>query len=132
VAPVQVARASRALALGALLALALGASGCATKVPTRYAWGGYEDVIYAAWAKPGTLPPDAQLDLLQKDREAARAANQKLPPGWHAHVGYLYHAMGRADLAREELLAEKTEFPESATFVDRLLSNMSRPAEKTP
>jgi hypothetical protein len=124
--------AGRALALAAALGLALAASGCATKVPTRYAWGGYEDLMYTAWAKPGTLPPEAQMDLLQKDREAARAANQKLPPGWHAHVGYLYFQTGRADLAREELLAEKTEFPESATFVERLLANMSRPAEKKP
>lgn len=113
------------LRLPAALALALLAGGCATAPPSRYAWGSYEDLIYVAAAKPGTLPPEAQLQQLEHDREAARATHQRLPPGWHAHLSYLYYQTGRADLAREELLAEKTEFPEAVTFVDRLLANLA-------
>ena len=98
--------------------------GCAAP-PTRYAWGSYEDQIYVAYSKPGALTPEMQADQLQKDREAARAANQKLPPGWHAHFAHVYYQMGRADLALEELAAEKTAFPEATTFVDRLSSNIA-------
>ena len=118
--------------LGLVATLALLAAGCATPAPNRYAWGSYEDLIYVAAVKPGTLPPEAQIEQLEKDRLAARATHQRLPPGWHAHVGYLYYQTGRADLAREELLAEKTEFPEAATFVDRLLANLAGGGAKAP
>ena len=128
-AAVAVNRASRA-ALAALLALL--AAGCVTQPPSRYAWGSYEDLIYVTQAKPGVLPPEAQIEQLEKDRLAARATQQRLPPGWHAHLSYLYFQTGRADLAREELLAEKTEFPESATFVDRLLANLAGGGAKSP
>lgn len=112
------------LALALALALALGATGCVTAPPTRYAWGSYEELIYVSEAKPGTLPPEAQVAQMQKDREVARGANQKLPPGWHAQLSYLYYELGRVELAREELLAEKSEFPESTVLVDRLIANL--------
>ena len=118
--------------LALVAALALLAAGCATKQPSRYAWGSYESTIYVAGTKPGTLPPEAQVEQLEKDRLDARATHQRLPPGWHAHLGYLYYQTGRADLAREELLAEKTEFPEAATFVDRLLANLAGRSAKSP
>ena len=114
-------------AVRSLLAFAIAAwaSGCVTAPPSRYAWGSYEELMYVAAAKPGTLPPEAQVEQMQKDRQTARGANQKLPPGWHAQLSYLYYQLGRVDLAREELLAEKSEFPESTVLVDRLLGNLS-------
>lgn len=106
-------------------------SACVTQ-QARYAWGSYEDLMYVAYIKPGTLTLEAQVEKLEADRVAARAANKPLPPGWHAHLGYVYFQMGRADLARDELTAEKSTFPESGTFVDRLLANMAGPATKSP
>jgi hypothetical protein len=104
-------------------ALALNA-GCATAPQTLYAWGSYEDLIYAVHAKPGALSPETQADMMEKDRQAANAGNRRLPPGWHAHLAALYAQTGRADLAHQELLAEKSAFPESAVLVDRLLANL--------
>ena len=49
-----------------------------------------------------------------------------MPPGWHAHLGYLYYRLGKADQARQEFQTEKAEFPESAVFMNRLLSNLDR------
>jgi curli biogenesis system outer membrane secretion channel CsgG len=99
--------------------------GCAT--PTRYDWGSYEDLIYASYMKPGAMGPDAQANVLEEERLALGATNQQLPPGWHAQLGYLYFRAGRIDLAEKELLAEKSAYPESARFVDRLLQNLSAP-----
>jgi hypothetical protein len=97
--------------------------------PTKYAWGSYEDQIYVTHVKPGTMPPQAQADQFEKDRIAAQAANKPLPPGWHAQLSFVYFQLGQADLARQELLAEKQAFPESSTLVDKLLSNMARSAK---
>jgi hypothetical protein len=111
-------RAALALGIAALLA------GCASAPQSRYAWGSYEDLIYTVQARPGTLSPQAQADQMEKDRQSANAAQHRLPPGWHAQLAYVYAQSGKLDLARQELQAEKAEFPEATTLVDRLLANL--------
>jgi hypothetical protein len=101
-------------------------AGCSQKPPSRYAWGSYEDLIYLSYAAPGKLTPEMQVQRLEKDLLTAQAANKPMPPGWHAHLGYLYVRTGRLDLAEQQLLAEKAAFPESSVFVDRLLTNLQR------
>ena len=112
----------------ALCCLAMGLVGCTTTNKSLYAWGHYEDLIYVAGTKPGSVSPEAQTDQLEKDRALADAARRPLPPGWRMHLASLYAESGRADLAERELLAEKQAFPESATLVDRLLANLRRTA----
>lgn len=103
-------------------------AGCSVNTPrTLYTWGSYEDLIYATYASPGKMPPEQQVEILEKDYQQARAANRRMPPGWHAHLGYLYYQLGKTDPARQELLTEKAEFPESGVFMDRLLANLERP-----
>ena len=112
-------------ALIGLPALAVLA-GCAT-APSTYSWGSYEEVIYASYVSRSDVPAEKQVELLEKDYQVARSENRRLPPGWHAHLGYLYYEMGKADQARQELLTEKAEFPESTVFVNRLLANVKKP-----
>lgn len=100
-------------------------SACATQ-STLYTWGSYEDLIYVSYAEPGKLPPEAQVEKLEQDFQKARATNHRMPPGWHAHLGTLYYSLGKADQAQQEFRTEKSEFPESAVFVDRLISNLGK------
>jgi hypothetical protein len=109
-----------------LACTALAMAACVTTPRSLYAWGNYEDLIYAASVKPGSLTPEAQADQLEKDRQIAQAAGKRLPPGWRAHLAAVYAQSGRTDLAEQELLAEKAAFPESATLVDRLLANLRK------
>ncbi|HEX9474145.1 MAG TPA: DUF4810 domain-containing protein [Steroidobacteraceae bacterium] len=109
----------------AAFAAALLLGGCATQ--TRlYSWGSYEELIYSAYSNPGNMPAERQVETLEQDFQRARAANQRLPPGWHAHLGFLYYELGKQDQARQELQTEKAEFPESTVFVDRLLANLAK------
>lgn len=105
---------------------ALSLAACVTAPRNLYAWGNYEELLYAANLKPGSLTPEAQADLMEKDRQVAQAAGKRLPPGWRAHLASLYAASGRPDLAEQELLAEKAAFPESAALMDRLLANLRK------
>lgn len=106
-----------------VLLLLLGLlSSCAPS--TAYHWGHYEGVIYATYAAPGSVPPERQIELLEQDYQKARSENRPVPPGFHAHLGYLYYSIGRADQARQEFETEKANFPESAVFMDRLLSRL--------
>ena len=110
--------------------LAAGAGllvGCATQPPSIYSWGSYEDLIYVSYLSPQDVPAEKQVELLEKDYQVARSTNHRLPPGWHAHLATLYFQLGKPDQARQELLTEKAEFPESAVFVDRLVANLKRP-----
>jgi hypothetical protein len=108
--------------LAALLALVALSAGCAPS--TLYHWGRYEAVLYAMYAAPGSVPPERQIELLEQDYQKARSKNQPVPPGFHAHLGYLYYAIGRADQARQEFETEKANFPESAVFMDRMLARL--------
>lgn len=99
-------------------------AGC--RSPDIYYWGNYENVIYGMYAHPDKVPPDAQIQIMEKDEHKAVSANKPLPPGFHAHLGYAYFQVGKLDLARQEFEAEKQQFPESAVFVDRILVNLAK------
>ena len=107
-----------------LLGLLVLVSGCAS--PTIYSWGHYEDVIYASYSNPGKVPPERQVEILEADYQIARSKNKPVPPGWHAHLGYLYYQLGKLDQAKQEFETEKAQFPEAAVFVDRMLANLGK------
>jgi len=73
------------------------------------------------------MSPETQVAQLEQDFLKARAENKRMPPGFLAQLGYLYFQLGRLDQARRELETEKTEFPESAVLVDRLLASLRKP-----
>jgi len=112
---------------GLLLAVAACLSGCVTPPKPIYAWGSYEQLIYSAHATPGAADAQTQVLSLEKDYEAARSANQPLPPGWHAHLGYLYFQLGKTDQALQEFNTEKVQFPESAVLMNRLIAKVKKP-----
>lgn len=100
--------------------------GCGTP-KTIYYWGSYEPLVYTMYATPGKATPEVQVAKLEEDFQKARAKNQPVPPGFHAHLGYLYVQLGKGDQARQEFETEKASFPESAVFMDRLLGNLNKP-----
>ncbi len=108
-----------------LLAAAILATGCASQ-NTLYQWGSYENQIYAMYADGGKTSPQDQIGKLEKDLEQARAANKALPPGFQAHLGYLYFQIGRLDQAIASFETEKLLFPESRPYMDRLIAQAKR------
>lgn len=113
---------SRTVAL-VLVLLAL-TTGCAKK-PELYSWGSYEDQVYALYSDPGKVPPEEQILELERDYQQARSLNRQVPPGYHAHLGYLYYQAGKADQAYQSLVTEKELYPEATRYMDLLLSRMT-------
>lgn len=99
-------------------------SGCAHQPQTIYSWGGYEDQIYAMYGDPGKSSPEEQLLKLEADYEKAKAANKPVPPGYHAHLGYLYFQTGNLAKARLAFESEKALFPESTVYMNSLISRI--------
>lgn len=101
-----------------LLATAL-LTGCAARQQPLYYWGDYQPQVYGHFkAEKG---PDEQILALEEVREQAKAQGKLLPPGFQAHLAMLYGQTGRSERLIENLEAEKTQFPESSTFMDFLL-----------
>jgi hypothetical protein len=79
------------------------------------------------YATPGKAMPEMQVTKLAEDWQKAQSKNKPVPPGFHAHLGYLYAQLGKVDQARQEFETEKVNFPESAVLMDRLLANLDKP-----
>ena len=99
-------------------------AGCASPETTAYRWGIYEDLVYLSYAEPGEADPITQAQRLGEDIARTRAEGKRVPPGVHAHLGFLHYSSGDWESARAHFIRERELFPESATFIDGLLSRM--------
>jgi hypothetical protein len=115
----------RRLPLLLAIALAALASACA-QTTSLYRWGEYESLVYDMYMRPGKADPTTQIAKLSEDIERTNAEGLHVPPGVHAHLGYLYYGQGQLDAAYEQFTIEKTLFPESATFIDGVLARMKK------
>ena len=98
--------------------------GCAAPHQPLYYWGGYQAQNYAHFTSE--TAPEAQIEALEADLQKARAKGMALPPGYHAHLGMLYAKVGKDDQVVQQLETERTQFPESASFVDFLLGQFRK------
>ncbi len=101
--------------------------GCATHSNSRalYNWGSYQQQVYES-LKDGGSSPEEQISALERDMQKAQARGEALPPGYHAHLAMLYGKVGKSDQVRQQLEAEKAQFPESTTFMDFMLSKFKK------
>lgn len=101
---------------GTLLMLA----GCQAQRPLYY-WGNYETLNYLTYSKPEKATLETQRERLEEDLQKAKGRNFPAHPGLHAQLGYVCYQLGRLDDALREFAAEKTLFPESAVFMNRMI-----------
>lgn len=109
------------------VALAAVAGIACAQGPALYRWGVYESLLYDMYQKPGTADPGAQVAKLREDVARTEAGGQRVPPGVHAHLGYMYYLQGNAAAARQEFREERELFPEAAPFIDGMLRRMEGP-----
>ena len=99
-------------------------AGCAHKGPAPlYTWGDFPRQQYETLARKGSTPEE-QIRAMQDHAEQSAGSNRALPPGFRAHLGLLHLQTGNAAAARASWEAEKTQFPESATYIDQLLKRL--------
>ncbi len=108
----------RALLLSLLMAALTGCAG----TQTQYYWGNYENLVYLMYAQPGEATPEVQIERLTTDRQKAEAAGLPVPPGVNAHMGMMYAALGNIEQALAAFEEEKRLYPESAKFMDDMIS----------
>ena len=111
-------------ALTLALAGAAVLSGCQTAPKTLYQWEGYQPQVYQNLK--GEDSPEQQIAAMEKDLQVISANGNKAPPGFHAHLGMLYSISGKPDQVVAQFEDEKKLFPESAAYMDFLLSKMKK------
>lgn len=109
----------------ALLAALVFSTGCTQNAPL-YSWGSYEQLIYDIYAEPGSVDSVTQVAKLSADISRADGEGTRIPPGVHAHLGYLYYGQGQVDMAVEQFVIEKQLYPESTVFIDGILARMAK------
>ncbi|VAW80892.1 hypothetical protein MNBD_GAMMA15-1268 [hydrothermal vent metagenome] len=117
------------IALLAAVTSVLFLSGCATQKPPIYRWGEYEQLVYEMYAKPGKADPGTQVAKLSEDIARTQSEGKRVPPGVHAHLGYMYYIQGNESSAMSEFALERELFPESTVFVDGMLSRLQGGAQ---
>jgi hypothetical protein len=117
--------------LAACIAAALLMAGCASNtVQPLYGWEGYQPQVYEHLKSGGNANPEQQVAKLEEAQQKMAQRGQALPPGYRAHMGMLYAKAGQPDKSADAISAEKTHFPESASFMDFLLRTLTAKAEK--
>lgn len=108
--------------LSAVLALVWACVGCSS--PSYYDWGRYEESVYVVTATPDGFDLQAEIDALELQLEQTRNKQRPVPPGFHAHLGYLHTVAGNPAAARQHFQDEQALFPESTRFMGYLLSRL--------
>ena len=103
----------------AAIGAAMAVTACAPT--TRFEWGAYEQALYAY-----TQNPESR-SVYKTSLEQAIDRGQKrnaVAPGMHAELGYLYLEEGDSAAALQHFQQERALFPESARFMDRVISQI--------
>ncbi len=72
--------------------------------------------------EPGSLTPADKIEKLNADIVKAQENGQLIPPGFYAHLGYLYFAIDDVVAGEQAFSREMELFPESRHFVEGLLN----------
>ena len=100
-------------------------SGCATE-SGLYRWGGYDDALYSHYKNPQDRA--AFVKRLKTIVLEAEQSGRKVPPGIYAEYGYALYEEGQYDQAATYFQKERDLWPESRTFMEKMLRNAQRQA----
>ena len=93
-----------------------------------YSWGSYESSIHRFYNSEGGFQIERDIERLS--HEISRTPAEKIPPGKAAHLGYLYALQGDHAVAENYFKMERSLFPESQVFIDRVIDMNRASAER--
>lgn len=107
-----------------ILAILVAVPLTACQGTSLYEWGGYEASVYEVTRSAGEVDVAAEIERLTQVVVRSRERDKPVPPGLHAHLGYLYSLSGDLDSAVAAFESEKEQYPEATVFVDGVLARM--------
>lgn len=118
----------RLASVAAAVAATMGAlAGCAA--PSGFHWGGYDQALYAYSKR--VEAKDEYIAALEGAIAQGKREN-RLAPGLQAELGYMRLQAGDLDGAIALFEAEAQSFPESATFMARVIGRLREVPAQPP
>lgn len=108
----------------ALAFACLASFGMACAQPGLYDWGPYEGDVLELYESPSPETERAFAADLETLILEARKAGRKTPPGVAAEYGFLQYKAGKSSVAVEYFDLERTNWPESAVLMTRLIDRI--------
>lgn len=107
------------LKLSAYISVLLCLSGCSSSL---YYWGNYHHASseYASQ----DITETEYIEILSEIESDAMSSGKKIPPGFYAELGTLYLKTGNKLSAVSYYQKERDSWPESRTFMDKLISGL--------
>ena len=111
--------------LGILIILSFIISGCSNQPKPLYTYGNYSESYYES---KKNVSADTALELQKSIEYAIENVNEsrsgRVAPGMYANLGYIYLKGGETDKAIESFNKEKSIYPESAHFMNRMIKKI--------
>lgn len=99
--------------------------GCDEGPKPLYHYEDYSARYYDFKKNPSPQSAEELMKTLQRIIERApQSASMRVPPGIHAHLGYMYLQQGALSSARAQFVQEKAVYPEATQFMDRLIAQI--------
>lgn len=99
---------------------------CAGCVPTpMYNWGNYSTTLYHFRKDANEAAQDKHMAELEAIVQGSQERNLRVPPGVYCELGYMYAKKGNKNKALELFSLEKTTYPESTHFINRLVQSIT-------
>lgn len=112
------------IVLSALCLIALAS--CGTSQKPLYSWYNSEDATYK-YTKRGTDELlEKAMEQYKKVIEKQKGTRQVVPPGVNAEYGYLLYKAGKKDEGLALMRAEIKAYPESETFISRIINQLEK------
>lgn len=97
--------------------------GCAA--PELYYWGTYEASVLRTAADDAGIDPSLEIAALEQTVDRADRRGQILPPGFRAHLGWMYWRAGDGARARVLFEEEMELWPQSTVLMTRLITGLA-------
>lgn len=108
------------ISIVSLALIAVLMSGCSAKTP-MYEYGNYSESYYQLKQNGDAETTKAWKTALEESIDLSNEVGLRVPPGINANLGYLYLKVNDADKAITFFNAEKTLYPESTVFMEKLI-----------
>ncbi len=116
---------NKTIPLLVITTIALLMSACSTKQEPLYIYGDYSQSYYDSKKNLGVNTAlELQKSIEYAIENASESRSGRVAPGMYANLGYIYLKGGKAAQAIESFNKEKSIYPESAHFMNRMIKKI--------
>lgn len=109
------------ISIVSLALIAVLMSGCSSGRAPMYEYGNYSESYYQLKQNGDAETTKVWKTALEESIDLSNEGGLRVPPGINANLGYLYLKVNDADKAITFFNAEKTLYPESTVFMEKLI-----------